>query len=75
MSGRGYRSGGDYYDMSTTIPVVTDASGNTVAGEISIQGAAGSTAVATFVPGAVTQVTIKVNGTPVTGVPGCRSAI
>ena len=75
VSGRGYRSGGDYYDMSTTVPVVTDAAGNTLAGEVSIQGATGSAAVATFVPGAVTQVTIKVNGTPVTGVPGCKTPV
>ncbi len=72
MSGRGYRSNGDYFDVSTTVPMISDSSGNTVSGAFAFTGANGSSAVATMVPGKVTQATIAVNGTAVTGLPACK---
>lgn len=72
LSGRGYRSNGDYYDISTTVPMVSDSSGNTVSGAFAITGADGSIAVATLLPGKVTQATMTVNGAPVTGLPACK---
>lgn len=72
MSGRGYRSNGDYFDVSTTTPMVSDSHGNTVSGAFAFTGANGSTAVATFVPGKVSQATMTVNGTSVTGLPACK---
>lgn len=72
MSGRGYRSNGDYFDVSTQTPMLTDASGNTVSGTLAFTGGNGSTAIATFVPGAVNQATMTVNGAPVTGMPACK---
>ena len=72
LSGRGYRSNGDYFDVSTPTAVTSDASGRTTAGEIAIVGANGSKAVMTFVPGSRMQATMTVNGTPVTAVPACQ---
>lgn len=72
LSGRGYRSNGDYYDLSTPTPVTSDASGKTTAGEIAIAGANGSRAVMTMVPGSRLQATMTVNGSPVTSVPVCQ---
>ena len=72
LSGRGYRSSGDYFDVSTTTPVTSDASGRTTAGEIRIAGANNSTAVMKMVPGTRMQATMTVNGTPVTAVPACQ---
>lgn len=72
MTGRGYRSNGDYFDVTTQVPMVSDSSGNTVSGAFAFTGGNGSTAVATFVPGKVSQATMTVNGAPVTGVPACK---
>ncbi len=72
FSARGYRSGGDYFDISTQVPLVTDSSGNTVSGSLAFTGANGSVAVATFVPGKVSQATVTVNGVAVTGLPACK---
>lgn len=72
LSGRGYRSSGDYFDISTSTPVTSDASGRTTAGEIRIAGGNGSTAVMKMVPGTRMQATMTVNGTPVTAVPACQ---
>jgi hypothetical protein len=72
ISGRGYRSNGDYFDVATTVPQTTDADGNTLAGTVSFTGANGSVAVATFVPGATSQATVTVNGTAVTDAPACK---
>ena len=72
IGGRGYRSNGDYFDISTTSPLVSDSGGRTLGGEITVNGATGSTVVMTLVPGGVLQATMKVNGTTVTSVPTCR---
>jgi len=72
LSGRGYRSNGDYFDVSTTTPVTSDASGKTTAGEITIAGANGSKAVMSMVPGSKLQATMTVNGSPVTSVAACQ---
>jgi len=71
LTGRGYRSDGSYYDITTPTPLTMNASGAVTGGAMAFNGAAGNTAVATFVPGATLQVTMTVNGTPVTGLPTC----
>ena len=71
MSGRGYRSNGSYYDITTTQPMVEDADGDLVSGVITFTGTNGTTAVATLVPGPTLQATLTVNGVPVTSVPAC----
>jgi hypothetical protein len=72
FSGRGYRSSGDYFDVSTTTPLVTASSGAIISGEITVTGGSGTSAVLTLVPGSVTQATLKVNGTTMTAVPACK---
>lgn len=72
LSGRGYRSNGDYYDVATTVPFVFDAAGNTVSGTLSFSGANGNSAVVTLVPGATLQASVTVNGTPLAGLPACK---
>ncbi len=71
FSGRGYRSGGTYFDIVTTQPVVEASNGDFVSGVITFTGANGSNAVATLVPGPEMQATLVVNGVPVTSVPAC----
>lgn len=71
LTGRGYRSDGSYFDIATPQPVVQNADGDTVGGQMSFTGANGSTAVATVVPGSTLQVKLTVNGTPLTSVPAC----
>ncbi len=71
MTGRGYRSNGSYYEFATTQPMVEDADGDLVSGEITFTGTNGTTAVATLVPGPTLQATLTVNGVPVTSVPAC----
>jgi hypothetical protein len=71
MTGRGYRSSGAYYDVSTSTPVVFDSAGNTVSGALTFTGDGGSSAVATLVPGATLQATMTVNGTPLPSLPAC----
>ena len=72
LSGRGYRSDGSYFDVSTTVPVTSDSSGKTTAGELTMTGATGAKAVMTMVPGSTLQATMTVNGTAVTAVPACK---
>ena len=72
ISGRGYRSNGDWFDVSTTSPWVSDASGNTVSGAFAFSGAAGNAAQMTMVPGATMQATMTVNGTAINSVPACK---
>lgn len=72
VSGRAYRSNGEYFDVTTSTPWVLDASGNPTAGAIAFTGANGTTAVATLMPGAVLQATMTVNGAPLAGMPACR---
>lgn len=72
VSGRGYRSNGESFDVTTSAPLVLDASGNPTAGAITFTGANGSSAVATLMPGAVLQATMMVNGTPLAGMPACK---
>lgn len=72
LSGRGYRSSGEYFDYATTAPLVLDANGDYTGGEITFTGAEGTSVVVTLVPGPVLQATMKVNGAPLTTVPACR---
>ena len=72
FSGRGYRSNGDYYDVSTTTPLTANSSGDLTGGQVTFTGANGSNAVMTLVPGSTPQATMTVNGTPVTNVPSCQ---
>jgi hypothetical protein len=72
VSGRAFRSGGEYFDMSTSSPLLSNSSGDFLGGQITFSGAAGSQAVMTLVPGPTLQATLTVNGTPVTNVPACQ---
>lgn len=71
-SGRGYRTGGDYFDVSTSTPVVIDSANRPVGGAMTFTGANGSVAVATLLPGSLFQATMTVNGTPLAGLPTCK---
>jgi hypothetical protein len=71
FSGRGHRSSGDYFDVTTSTPITMNSSGDYTGGAVSFTGAGGSTAVVTVVPGGTLQATLVVNGTPVTAVPAC----
>lgn len=72
VSGRGFDGSGNYYDIATTVPIVTNSSGNTLSGTLTYTGAAGSNAVVTMVPGlSMLKATVTVNGTPVTALPAC----
>lgn len=73
VSGRGYRSNGAYYDMSSTTPMTTNKSGDFTAGVFTFTGAGSSTAVATLVPGSTLQATMTVGGAPLTNVPACAN--
>lgn len=72
VSGRSYRSNGEYFDLATTSPLTTNSSGNTVGGQLTFTGAGNSVAVLTLVPGSTLQGTMTVNGTLVTSVPVCK---
>lgn len=72
VSGRGYRSNGEWYQVTTTAPVTSDADGDILGGALTFSGAGGSTAILTLVPGSRLQATMRVNGTPVTGLPACQ---
>ncbi len=72
VSGRGFRSNGEYYDFSTTSPITSDFYGDYTGGTITFTGADNSTAVLSVVPGSVPQGTLTLNGEPVAGVPVCR---
>lgn len=71
LTGRGYRSNGQYYDLSTTSPIVTNDEGDYVSGVFTFTGAGGSTTVANIVPGSTLQATVSVGGETVTGLPAC----
>ncbi len=72
ISGRGYRSNGDFYTYSTSSPLTSDSDGDYTGGAITFSGEGSSTAVLNIVPGTGLQGTLTVNGTPVTDVPVCR---
>lgn len=72
MSGRGYRSNGEYFDVTTTTPVTSNSNGDFTGGAITFKGGNNSTAVLTVVPGGTLQGTMTVNGQPVTNVPVCK---
>jgi hypothetical protein len=71
LGGRGYRSNGQYFEIFTDQPLVQNDSGDVLGGKLRFEGANGSNAVATVVPGSTLQVTMTVNGAPVTSVPAC----
>lgn len=70
--GRSYRTGGEYFDVSTNSPIIVDSARKPVSGAVTFTGANGSTAVATLLPGDLFQATMTVNGTPLAGMPACR---
>lgn len=72
ISGRGYRSNGDYYDIRTTSPITNNANGDIVGGVLTFTGGNGTQAVMTFIPGTTFQATMTVNGQPLINVPACR---
>lgn len=71
-SGRGYRSNGEYFDFSSSTPIVTDVDGNYTGGAITFTGSGGSTAVVTLVPGATLQATLMVDGRVESDLPACQ---
>jgi hypothetical protein len=72
LAGRGYRSDGTYFNVTTAQPVISNADGDFVAGQLAFGGKDNSRAVLTVVPGPVLQGTVTVNGQPVTNAPPCR---
>jgi hypothetical protein len=72
LTGRGYRSNGEYFDITTSTAVTTSSSGAYTGGQLTFKGANNSTAVVTVVPGSTLQGTMTVNGQPVTSVPICK---
>jgi hypothetical protein len=66
MSGRGYRSSGQYFDIVTDQPLVQNSSGDVTGGKVRFTGSNGSEAVVTVVPGPTMQVKMTVNGAPLT---------
>lgn len=72
ISGRGYRSNGQYFETSTPTPLRTDSKGDFVSGVFSFGGANGSTTLATVVPGSELQTTLSIDGQPVSGMPACK---
>lgn len=71
LTGRGYRSNGQYYDLTTTSPIVTNDDGDYVSGVFTFVGAGGSTTEANIVPGSTLQTSLSVGGEAVTGLPAC----
>ncbi|WP_251971100.1 hypothetical protein [Sphaerotilus microaerophilus] len=76
-SARGYRSNGEYFDFSTTTPIVTDSTGKYTGGAITFTGSGSggsgsSTAVLTVVPGATLQATLMVDGAVDSSLPACQ---
>jgi hypothetical protein len=70
---RGYRSSGEYFDLTTSAPVTTDADGDYTGGALTFTGSGGSNAVLTLVPGATLQATLAVNGTVDSTLPACSN--
>jgi hypothetical protein len=72
VSGKGYRSNGDYFEVTTTSPITTNSSGDYTGGQLTFKGDGNSAAVLTVVPGSTLQGTMTVNGQPLTSVPVCK---
>ncbi|HSW27955.1 MAG TPA: hypothetical protein VLH75_00560 [Longimicrobiales bacterium] len=72
VSGRGYRSNGESFEVSTSSPVTSNANGDFTGGAITFKGGNNTSAVLTVVPGSTLQGTMTVNGQPVTSVPVCK---
>lgn len=72
FSGRGHRSDGSSFDIATTDALVIDGDGDWTSGTITTTGANGTRAVAAVVPGSEMQLSLTVNGTPVTSLPACQ---
>lgn len=72
VSGRGYRSSGDWFQVSTATPLTSNASGDILGGAFTFTGDANSTATVTLVPGSILQGTVRINDAPMTGLPACR---
>lgn len=72
VTGRGYRSNGEYFDITTTTPMALNSAGDYTGGQFTFKGANNSVAVLTIVPGSTLQGTMTVNGTPLTSVPLCK---
>lgn len=72
LSGRGYRSNGESFEIATPTRIETTSTGAYVGGTLTFSGANNSQAVVTLVPGSTMQATLTVNGTPYTeGLPAC----
>ena len=72
VSGRGYRSNGESFEVSTSSPVTSNSNGDFTGGGITFTGGNNTTAVLTVVPGSTLQGTMTVNGQAVTNVPVCK---
>lgn len=72
VNGRGQRSNGEYFDVSTTVPLENDAIGNVVGGLLTFAGAGSSSVVATLLPGSALQATLQVNGSKVVTGTACK---
>lgn len=73
LAGRGYRSGGEWFDISTPTPISQDSAGGYTGGTVRFGGAGGTEALITVQPAAVPLATMTVNGTAYTeGLPACR---
>lgn len=71
MAGRGYRSNGQYYDMSTTAPLVTNSGGDYLSGSLRFAGAGNTVVQAQVVPGAKLRASLTLNGQPVAAGSAC----
>ncbi|MHB1192042.1 MAG: hypothetical protein ACYC6F_03270 [Longimicrobiales bacterium] len=72
VSGTGYRSNGESFEVSTSSPVTSDSDGDFTGGAITFKGGNNTSAVLTVVPGSTLQGTMTVNGQAVTSVPVCK---
>ncbi len=72
ITGRGYRSNGESFEITTPTRIETTSAGAYVAGAMTFSGAGTSRAVVTLVPGATMQATLTINGEPFTeNLPAC----
>lgn len=69
--GRGWRSNGEYFDFTTSTPIVTDGEGDYTGGALTFTGSGSSTAVLTLVPGSTMQATLTVDGQVDNSLPAC----
>lgn len=72
LTGRSYRSNGEYFDISTSSPLTMNSAGDYTGGQFTFTGANNTKAVLTLVPGSTLQGTMTVNGQPLTSVPVCK---